>query len=265
MKPNILQVITPTSATLLQWWFGPRERHRRSNPGFNGRQRQAILEAIATHEARNSASRRPAQPVLRVALTCGKDQLRVTLALMIWQLLNHHDARAARVDDGRFTSHFLLVAPLACVRSRLSDALSGKAAAGGYGARNFDTSDLVRFAPMFIPDGRREEVLRFVHSHTGTGTQALRRARGDGIVAITDGRMEALECLARLSPDAMVFDDETRAPFCARNEDPATGLAWRQHLRRVAASRMGCGVQVVFTKSAPSDGALTTPGAALAG
>lgn len=261
MNSNTLQAITPTSATLLQWWFGPKERHRRSNPGFNERQRQAILNAIAIHETQNSASGRPAQPVLRLALTCGVDQLRVTLALLIWQLLNHHDARAAGVDDGRFTSHFLLVAPLACVRSRLFDALSGKAAAGGYGTRNFDTSDLVRFAPMFIPEGRREEVLRFMYSHTGTGTQSLRQARGDGIVAITDGRVEALECLARLSPDAMVFDDETRAPFCARNEDPATGLAWRQHLRRVAASRIGCGVQVVFTERAPSDGACTPPAA----
>lgn len=259
MAKNILPSPTTTTAALLQWWFGPRERQRRTDPGFLERQRLAILNTIGAHEAPNAAAPRPAQRVHRVGLTCGTDQIRVTLALLIWQLLNQRDAKAARTDDGRFTSHFLLVAPHPCVRSRLFDALAGKASAGGYGERRFDNSDLVRLAPTLIPQDRREEVFDFMRRHTGTGTRALRQAQGDGVVAIADGRLEALECLARLSPDAMVFDDETRAPYCARGEGPLTGQTWRHHLRRVATSRNGCGVQVVFTADAPDTSAPSAP------
>lgn len=258
MSSITLQHVTPTTAALLHWWFKPKESAPTSRFRFHERQRHAILNTISVHEALPRTAPRPARRVHPVRLTCGVDQIQVTLALLIWQLLNHVDAQAARVVDPRFTSHFLLVANLVCVRSRLFDVLCGKASMGGYGVRNFETSDLVRLAPMLIPEARREEVLRFVRDHTGSGTRCLRQAQGDGIIAITDGRVEALECLARLSPDAMVFDDETRPPFSARHEDEATSLSWRRHLRRVASSRHGCGVQVVFMNSGLSPDAPQT-------
>lgn len=255
MHELISPKFTQTTALLLRWWFNPKERQVRTRPVFNEEQRRAILEVITVHEAPESNAPRPARPVHEIALTCGTDQIQVTLALMVWQLLNYRASKMARTDDTRFTSHFLLVAHHACVRSRLFETLCGQVHADGFGARDFFTSDVVRLAPMLIPETRREEVLCFVRAHASSGTRSLRQTQADGIVAISDGRVEALECLARLPPDAMVFDDETRPPYSARDEDMATGLAWRRHLRRVASSRNGSGVQIVFTERARATGA----------
>lgn len=264
MDEFISPKLTLTTVQLLRCWFNPRPRPKGAEPDvddsqsptgpdFDERQRRVLLETITAHEAAASSAPRPARPVHHVALTGGTGQIQVVLALLIWQLLNYRAAKMARVHDARFTSHFLLVAHHACVRSRLFEALCGKTLAGGYGTRDFFTSDVVRLAPLLIPDTRRDEVLGFLRSHAGSASRCLRQTQADGIVAITDGRVEALECLARLSPDAMVFDDETRPPHCARSENRVTGLAWRQHVRRVAALRNGCGVQVVFTEHAPGE------------
>ncbi|WP_137919422.1 hypothetical protein [Hydrogenophaga sp. 2FB] len=239
----------------MQWWFNPKERQACTGPDFNEHQRQAILDVITVHEAPEGTEPRPARPVHEVALTCGTDQIQVVLALMVWQLLNYRASKMARLNDTRFTSHFLLVAHHACVRSRLFETLCGRVKVGDLGTRDFFTSDVVQLAPLLIPETRREEVLGFVRAHAGSGTRSLRQTQADGIVAITDGRVEALECLARLPSDAMVFDDETRSPYCTRNEDITTGLAWRRHLRSVASSRNGSGVQIVFTQSPPATGA----------
>lgn len=250
MGEFIFPKFTSTTALLLQWWFNPKERQACADPGFNEHQRRAILEVITAHEAPEGTAPRPARPVHEIALTYGTDQIRVTLALMVWQLLNYRASKVARINDARFTGHFLLVAHHACVRSRLFETLCGRVKVGDFGARDFLTADVVQLAPLLVPETRREEVLGFVRAHAGSGSRSLRQSPADGIVAITDGRVEALECLARLPPDTMVFDDETRPPFCARNEDVFTGLAWRRHLRRVASSRNGSGVQVVFTENA---------------
>lgn len=251
--------VSPTTAALLRWWFDPPSIAARGGWGFHEKQRQAILAAIRAHEALDGPALQHGGTVHRLALAHGVDQIHVLLALLTWQLLNHLDARAQGRKDARFTSHFMLVAHHACVRSRLFELCAGPLSGVGFGMRDFGNADLVRLAPLLIPEPRRTAVFNFVRNRTVSGAQYLRHASGDGVLAITDGRLEALECIAHL-PEAMVFDDETRPPFFARSEDPGNGMVWRRHLRRVALARAGWGVQVVFVEEPPTRG--TTPRAA---
>lgn len=247
MSRVVSQPVTATTAALLQWWFGPRWPRVRSGMGFHEEQRQAILRTIATHEALDVDAPPEERPVHRVALPPGIDPMRVLLALLLWQLLNHHDALAAGVDDTRFTNQFIAVAHHADARDRLFGAFCGEPVPGGHGARDFGSSGLVRLAEMLIPVNRRDEVYGFVCAHVCSGAQFVQRPMGDGVIAIADGRLEVMECLARL-PRVMVFDDETRAPFAANHPGGVTSLVWRQQLRRIASTRDEPCAQVVFSR-----------------
>jgi hypothetical protein len=83
-------------------------------------------------------------------------------ALLIWQLLNKSAAAAQELDDARFTRHFMVVAPGLIVYERLLDAFCGKLVAGGAGSRDFNTSDLARFADLLVPEVLREQVFAFI-------------------------------------------------------------------------------------------------------
>lgn len=243
---GLLERVTPTTADLLRWWFGHEQLGARAGLNFLPAQRWAILKTIAAHEA--PGTRQADAPLLhRVRLPAGAGRVRVLLALLVWQLLNHTDALAAQVDDPRFTRHFMAVAPHPLARDRLLGAFCGQPLPGGHGARDFGTADLVRLAGLLIPAGRRDEVFAFVCGSVNSGADMDRMAPADGVVAITDGRLEALEWLARL-PDLMVFDAEERHHGPVR-VDGVTRAAWRQHLRRIAAARDGRCVHVVFADS----------------
>lgn len=247
MSRVVSQPVTATTAALLHWWFGPRWPRARLGMGFHEEQRQAILRTIATHEALEVDVPPEERPVHRVALPPGIDPMRVLLALLLWQLLNHHDALAAGVDDTRFTNQFIAVAHHADARDRLFRAFCGEPVPGGQGARDFGTAGLVRLAELLIPAHRRDEVYGFVCAHACSGAQFVQRPLSDGVIAITDGRLEVMECLARL-PRVMVFDDDMRPLSGVHGPGGVTSRVWRQQLRRIASTRDEPCAQVVFSR-----------------
>lgn len=146
---DILDLVTPTTAELLRFWFGDdAQATRRLN--FHEGQRQAILNTIVAHEVLDTADlKRLYQAVAPDALLAGNRLAEVSAskhgypkyclkmatgtgktwvlqALLIWQLLNKNAAIAEGVEDARFTRHFLLVAPGLIVYERLLDAFCGK-------------------------------------------------------------------------------------------------------------------------------------------
>lgn len=246
MAQAVARHVTPTTEALLRWWFDPQGIVPRGGLCFNGRQRHALLDTITTHEAMDGAELERQRPVHRLDLTLGQDQIQVVLALLIWQLLNANQARAAGIEDPRFTRHFILVGQHARIRERLFCALCGEPS-DTTGARDFGTSDLAQQAAMLIPPRHRNEVCDFVRAHVRSTGQLPTHSGGVGVIVICDGRVDALECLSRLR-HAMLFDDETRPPYWPRGEDGVEAMAWRGQLRRFAAARRGHGVQVVFTE-----------------
>lgn len=245
MAQAVAQVVTPTTEALLRWWFDPKGIVERGGLCFNGRQRLAILDTITAHEAMDKATLEQQRPVHRLDLTRGEDQIQVLLALLIWQLLNSLRARDDGIDDPRFTRHFILVGHHARIRERLFCALLG-GRSDTTGARDFGTSDLSQLARMLIPPRYRVEVCNFVRAHTLSTGQLPTTTDDVGVIVVCEGRVDALECLARLR-HAMLFDDETRPPYWPRGEDGAEAMAWHQQVRRFAAARRGHGVQVVFS------------------
>lgn len=244
-----LERVTPTTAELLHWWFGHEQVRARAGLNFHEAQRRAILRTIAAHEVPDE------QPLLapllhRVRLPAGVGRLRVLLALLVWQLLNHSDALASHTGDPRFTRHFMAMAPHPLARDRLLGAFRGQPLPGGQGARDFGTADLVRLAELLVPTARRDEVFGFACGSVCSGSDVERMAPDGGVLAIADGRLEALEWLARL-PDLMVFDDQVRHPGTLR-VDSVSRAAWREHLQRIASAGQGRCVQVVFS-DAPFD------------
>ena len=142
-EADILELVTPTTAELLAWWFGDDMVVARggSNGGlnFHAGQKQAILNAIVAHEVLSLghanwtlqglyqaaapdallAGTRLAEvsdpkhshPKYCFKMATGTGKTWVLQALMVWQLLNKTAASAAGVDDPRFTRHFMVVAP----------------------------------------------------------------------------------------------------------------------------------------------------------
>ena len=252
MHPVVSQTVTPTTAELLRWWFGPRWPGKRPGTGFHEEQRQMILRTIAAHEGLDGDGPPQDGPVHRVALPPGIDTVRVLLALLLWQLLNHNDALAAGRDDARFTNQFIAVAHHAAARERLFGAFCGEPVPGGHGARDFGTASLVRLAELLIPAHRRDEVYGFACANVCSGAQVAHQPISDGVIAISDGRLEVLECLARL-PRVVVFDDETRPPHGACSARDVTHPVWRRHLRRIASTRAEPCTQVVFSLHTPCE------------
>ena len=53
---DLLELVTPTTAELLLWWFGEDMVAARSGLNFHAGQKQAILNAIVAHEVLGAAS-----------------------------------------------------------------------------------------------------------------------------------------------------------------------------------------------------------------
>ncbi len=206
---DILDMVTPTTAELLLWWFGEEMVLSRGGLNFHAGQKQAILNAIVAHEVLHSATlldlyqqvapeallagnrlhevaqAKHAHPKYCFKMATGTGKTWVMQALMVWQLLNKTAALAEGVDDARFTRQFMVVAPGLIVYERLLDAFCGKLVAGT-GARDFATSDVARFADLFIPEGQRERVFAFVRGNVCSKSEIGLKATGNGMVAITN-------------------------------------------------------------------------------
>lgn len=216
---DLLELVTPTTAELLHWWFGQDMVDARGGLNFHAGQKQAILNAIVAHEVLGAASlkdlyEKAAPDVLlagtRLAevsapkhlhpkycfkMATGTGKTWVLQALMIWQLLNKNAALAEGVDDTRFTRHFMVVAPGLIVYERLLDAFCGKliagSASGGMGTRDFSQSDITKFAELFTPEAHRDAVFAFVRGNVCTKGEIGLKATGNGMIAITNWHLLA--------------------------------------------------------------------------
>ncbi|MDO8770142.1 MAG: DEAD/DEAH box helicase family protein [Burkholderiaceae bacterium] len=211
---EILELVTPTTAELLKWWFGEDMVLSRSGLNFHAGQKQAILNAIVAHEVLGKdhvhwtlldlyratapdalltgtrlnqvAQAKHGHPKYCFKMATGTGKTWVLQALMIWQLLNKTAALAEGIDDARFTRQFMVVAPGLIVYERLLDAFCGKLIENGNGSRDFATSDINQFADLFIPEAYREAVFAFVRGNVCNKAEIGLKATGNGMIAITN-------------------------------------------------------------------------------
>ncbi|MDZ4252847.1 MAG: DEAD/DEAH box helicase family protein [Sulfuritalea sp.] len=203
---DIYELVTPTTAELLRWWFLADICATRPF-NFHTGQRQAILNTIVAHEVLNAPDlaglyRQAAPDALMIGsrlaevsqakhghpkyclkMATGTGKTWVMQALMIWSLLNRTAAQAEGIEDARFTRHFLIVAPGLIVYERLLDAFRGKLKAG---VRDFVTSDMARYAELFIPDGQRELIFGFMRGNVCEKQEIGLKATGNGLIAVTN-------------------------------------------------------------------------------
>ncbi len=223
---DILELVTPTTAELLLWWFGEdmvtaRGGSAASGGGlnFHAGQKQAILNAIVAHEVLGKdhatwslldlyraaapdalltgtrlaevSHTKHGHPKYCFKMATGTGKTWVLQALMIWQMLNKTAALAEGIDDARFTRQFLVVAPGLIVYERLLDAFCGKLIVGGNGARDFAKSDVAQFADLFIPESHREAVFAFVRGNVCSKSEIGLKATCNGMIAITNWHLLA--------------------------------------------------------------------------
>ncbi len=213
---DLLELVTPTTAELLHWWFGQDMVDARGGLNFHAGQKQAILNAIVAHEVLGAthlqdlyakaapdallvgarltevAAAKHAHPKYCFKMATGTGKTWVLQALLIWQLLNKNAALAEGVDDARFTRHFMVVAPGLIVYERLLDAFCGKLIAGSAsGARDFAESDVEKFADLFIPETHRDAVFAFVRGNVCTKHEIGLKTTGNGMIAITNWHLLA--------------------------------------------------------------------------
>jgi len=227
---DILELVTPTTAELLTWWFGEDMVLARGALNFHVGQKQAILNAIVAHEVLGKdqehwslldlyracapdalltgtrmldvAQAKHAHPKYCFKMATGTGKTWVLQALLIWQLLNKTAALNEGIDDARFTRQFMVVAPGLIVYERLLDAFCGKLVESGNGLRDFATSDVARFADLFTPDTHRETVFAFVRGNVCSKNEIGLKATGNGMIAITNWHLltqgEAAEEVAEI-------------------------------------------------------------------
>ena len=222
---DLYDLVTPTTAELLRWWFLEDIcQTRRFN--FHPGQRQAILNAIVAHEVlaaptlqalykqvapeallegktlNEVASAKHAHPKYCLKMATGTGKTWVLQALLVWQLLNANAARASAAVDPRFTRNFLIVAPGLIVYDRLLDAFCGKLQGG---VRDFSSSDVARYAELFLPEGLRETVFGFVRGNVCAKEEIGLKTTGNGLLAIANWHLLS-------ESDEVVDDAEFEAP-----------------------------------------------------
>ncbi len=216
---EILDLVTPTTSELLKWWFSDDMTATRGTLNFHAGQKQAILNAIVAHEVlaktnllalykevapdallagsrlNDLAQAKHAHPKYCFKMATGTGKTWVLQALMIWQLLNKTAALAEGIDDVRFTRQFLIVAPGLIVYDRLLDAFCGKlvrtADGGVSGTRDFETSDVKKFAELFIPESYRDQVFGFVQHNVCDKNNIGLKATGNGMIAMANWHLLA--------------------------------------------------------------------------
>ena len=198
---EMLETVTPVTRELLQYWFcEPFTEERSIN--FHDGQRQAILNTIYLHEVVGIShvedtyaailsdemgmvdmsvlgQEKYRLPKYAIKMATGTGKTWVMHALLLWQLLG---ARHSGIAD-RYTQRFLLIAPGIIVYDRLLDAYLGRMSGG---QRRAETSDLHRYADLFLPPQYREEVFNFVHTNTVSKESIGRKVTGEGLIAITN-------------------------------------------------------------------------------
>lgn len=202
---EMLEKVTPTTASLLNYWFGEgfcNERVRNFHEG----QRQAILNIIYLHEVMGEncvmdayqgiipelmdradlaqlAKPKYQMPKYAVKMATGTGKTWGMHALIIWQMLN---ARHEDVESGRFTQKFLIVAPGLIVYDRLLDAFCGRKKRDEE-YRDPQTNDYYMNQDIFIPERYRDEVFSFIQNNVVTKEDGIgRKTTGEGLIALTN-------------------------------------------------------------------------------
>lgn len=202
---EMLEKVTPTTASLLNYWFGEgfcNERVRNFHEG----QRQAILNIIYLHEVMGEncvmdayqgiipelmdradlaqlAKPKYQMPKYAVKMATGTGKTWVMHALIIWQMLN---ARHEDVESGRFTQKFLIVTPGLIVYDRLLDAFCGRKKRDEE-YRDPQTNDYYMNQEVFIPERYRDEVFSFIQNNVVTKEDGIgRKTTGEGLIALTN-------------------------------------------------------------------------------
>ncbi|NCU31785.1 MAG: restriction endonuclease subunit R, partial [Candidatus Moranbacteria bacterium] len=178
---EMLSKTTFVTQDLLKFWF--REPHTETRYiNFHEGQKQAILNAIYLHEvigiknvkdiydniefelladidAAEIKKEKYEIPKYAIKMATGTGKTWVMHALLIWQYLN---AKFETEKSGRFTKHFLMVAPGIIVYERLLDAYLGKE--NEKQERQFEESDFYKFKELFIPPQYREDIFGFIQN-----------------------------------------------------------------------------------------------------
>lgn len=202
---EMLEKVTPTTASLLNYWFGEGFCNERAR-NFHEGQRQAILNIIYLHEVMGEncvmdayqgiipelmdrtdlaqlAKPKYQMPKYAVKMATGTGKTWVMHALIIWQMLN---ARHEDVESGRFTQKFLIVAPGLIVYDRLLDAFCGRKKRDEE-YRDPQTNDYYMNQDVFIPERYRDEVFSFIQNNVVTKEDGIgRKTTGEGLIALTN-------------------------------------------------------------------------------
>lgn len=202
---EMLEKVTPTTASLLNYWFGEGFCNERAR-NFHEGQRQAILNIIYLHEVMGEncvmdayqgiipelmdradlaqlAKTKYQMPKYAVKMATGTGKTWVMHALIIWQMLN---ARHEDVESGRFTQKFLIVAPGLIVYDRLLDAFCGRKKRDEE-YRDPQTNDYYMNQEVFIPERYRDEVFSFIQNNVVTKENGIgRKTTGEGLIALTN-------------------------------------------------------------------------------
>lgn len=229
---EMLEQVTPTTASLLNYWFGEgfcNERERNFHEG----QRQAILNIIYLHEVMGEncvmdayqgiipelmdradlaqlAKPKYQMPKYAVKMATGTGKTWVMHALIIWQMLN---ARHEDVESGRFTQKFLIVAPGLIVYDRLLDAFCGRKKRDEE-YRDPQTNDYYMNQDVFIPERYRDEVFSFIQNNVVTKEDGIgKKTTGEGLIALTnwhlfENQMEEKEQDEEMDDSSMVTPSE---------------------------------------------------------
>lgn len=301
---TMLETVTPVTADLLRYWFTePYVDERSCN--FHEGQRQAILNIVYLHEVlrvqtvldiyeqvapdllaeadlAQLAQEKYSFPKYAVKMATGTGKTWVMHALLLWQLLN---ARREETPSGRYTRHFLVVAPGLIVYDRLLDAYKGRLCPGT-AERDVRTNDFHRSAELFLPPAYREEAFAFIEANTVSKEEGIgRKVTGDGLIALTNWHLflpdkdedtedvvtgifpvrpgtsagNALDTLDRrylrgsetdyLSslPELMVINDEAHHIHELKRGGEVEEVEWQKGLNHIARGKAGRFCQVDFS------------------
>ncbi|HIZ00935.1 MAG TPA: DEAD/DEAH box helicase family protein [Candidatus Bacteroides merdipullorum] len=301
---TMLETVTPVTADLLRYWFTePYVDERSCN--FHEGQRQAILNIVYLHEVlrvqtvldiyervapdllaeadlAQLAQEKYNFPKYVVKMATGTGKTWVMHALLLWQLLN---ARREETPSGRYTRHFLVVAPGLIVYDRLLDAYKGRLCPGT-AERDVRTNDFHRSAELFLPPAYREEAFAFIEANTVSKEEGIgRKVTGDGLIALTNWHLflpdkdedtedvvtgifpvrpgtsagNALDTLDRrylrgsetdyLSslPELMVINDEAHHIHELKRGGEVEEVEWQKGLNHIARGKAGRFCQVDFS------------------
>lgn len=204
----LINKVTPTTASLLRYWFSDVFCDERGI-NFHEGQKQAILNAIYCHEILKTDSvtemyaqvcqdsaesivdadfilgiqkNKYSHPKYCIKMATGTGKTWVLNALLLWQYLNAK--YSSNTEPVKFTKNFLLVAPGLIVYERLLDAFKGKQRESGF--RDFDTSDIKRNESLFIPDKYRQQVYSFIQNNVVEKQEIGKKVTGEGVIAISN-------------------------------------------------------------------------------